>query len=67
MPRMVCIDCGAVAYEASSVQAMLVKMMPHYFRDHHDVIAGEAGESRETWMARFTLAYEAAEAEDTGL
>ena len=67
MPRMVCIDCGAVAYEAPSFQAMLVKMMPHYFRDHHDVIAGEAEEPRETWMTRFTNAYEAAEAEETSL
>ena len=53
MPRMVCIDCGAVEYEAATLHAMLVKMMPHYLANHHDVIAGEVSQPRETWMARF--------------
>lgn len=64
MPRMVCIDCGAVEYEASSLHSMLVKMMPHYLDRHHDVISGEATEPRETWMDRFSLAYKAAEEQD---
>ena len=63
MPRMACMDCGAVSYEADSLPAMLVKMMPHYLAVHHDVIAGEASQPRHTWMARFTEAYKAAEAE----
>lgn len=64
MPRMVCIDCGAVEYEAPTLHAMLVKMMPHYLAKHHDVIAGEVSQPRETWMARFTNAYREAEAEE---
>ena len=64
MPRMVCIDCGAVEYEAATLHAMLVKMMPHYLAHHHDVIAGEASQPRETWMARVTAAYRQAEAEE---
>lgn len=65
MPRMVCMDCGAVAYEASSLHAMLVKMMPHYLDTHHDVISGHTEEPRETWMARFTAAYEHAASKGT--
>ena len=64
MPPMVCLDCGAVEYEAAPHHAMLVKMMPHYLAKHHDVIAGEASQPRETWMARFTAAYREAEAEE---
>ena len=67
MPRMVCMDCGAVEYEATTHHGMLVKMMPHYLAHHHDVIAGEAREPRETWMSRFTAAYKAAEAEEAKL
>ena len=63
MPQMVCMDCGAVSFEADSLPAMLVKMMPHYLAEHHDVIAGEVKQPRHTWMARFTAAYEAAEVE----
>tara|TARA_B100000035_G_C20756922_1_gene446580 strand:+ start:271 stop:624 length:354 start_codon:yes stop_codon:yes gene_type:complete len=66
MPRMVCIDCGAVEYEAASLHAMLVKMMPHYLAVHHDVIAGEVDRPRETWMTRFTQAYRAAETDELG-
>jgi len=64
---MVCMDCGAVEYEATTLHGMLVKMMPHYLAHHHDVIAGEAQEPRETWMSRFTVAYKAAEAEEAKL
>ena len=62
MPRMACIDCGIVHVEASSWQAMLVKMMPHYFEDHHDVIAGHRDHPKGAWMERFMTAFDAAAA-----
>ncbi|MGB0312861.1 MAG: hypothetical protein ACPGDD_03120 [Poseidonia sp.] len=62
MPRMACIDCGVVQVEASSWQAMLVKMMPHYFEAHHDIIAGHRDQPKGAWMERFMLAFDAATA-----
>ncbi|MEC8632624.1 MAG: hypothetical protein VXY10_04205 [Candidatus Thermoplasmatota archaeon] len=62
MPTMACIDCGAVHVEAASWQAMLVKMMPHYFEAHHDIIAGHRDQPKGAWMERFMLAFDAATA-----
>lgn len=60
MPRMACIDCGAVHVEAASWQAMLVLMMPHYFEAHHDIIEGHRDHSKGAWMERFMAAFDAA-------
>jgi hypothetical protein len=57
MVTMACIDCGAVHFEAATLREMLTAMMPHYFEDHKDIMAGESSVSRETWMARFTAAF----------
>ena len=59
MPRMACMDCGAVVYEADSLREMLVKMMPHYLEAHRDVVSGTCLQPRSTWMARFTAAFQA--------
>lgn len=64
MPTMACIDCGAVHVEAASWQAMLVKMMPHYFEAHHDIIAGHRDHPKGAWMERFMAAFDAATASD---
>ena len=60
MPRMACIDCGAVHVDAPSWQTMLVNMMPHYFEVHHDIIAGHRDHPNGAWMKRFMAAFEEA-------
>lgn len=57
MVKMVCIDCGLVEFEAESLREMLTLMMPHYFDAHQDIMSGQSKESRETWMQRFTDAF----------
>ena len=39
MLRMACMECRGVEVEANSWQSMLVKMMPHYFEHHRDIIS----------------------------
>lgn len=63
MVKMACIDCGAVEFEAESLREMLTLMMPHYFEAHQDIMAGRSDAPRETWMQRFTEAFDAASSE----
>lgn len=59
MVKMACIDCGQVEFEAETLREMLTLMMPHYFEAHQDIMSGQLAESRDTWMQRFTAAFEA--------
>ena len=56
---MACIDCGAVEFEADTLREMLTLMMPHYFEAHQDIMSGQSATPRETWMQRFTDAFDA--------
>ena len=59
MVMMACIDCGALEFEAESLREMLTLMMPHYFEAHQDIMSGQSDMPRETWMQRFTDAFDA--------
>ena len=59
MVKMACIDCGAVEFEADTLREMLTLMMPHYFEAHQDIMSGQSATPRETWMQRFTDAFDA--------
>ena len=61
MLRMMCMECGGVEVEADSWQSMLVKMMPHYFEHHRDIISGHAEREAGEWMRRFMAEYAAIE------
>lgn len=56
MVRMACIDCGSIEFEAETVREMLTIMMPHYFEAHQDIMSSP-NEERDTWMERFTSAF----------
>jgi len=59
MVKMACIDCGAVEFEADNLREMLTLMMPHYFEAHQDIMSGQSDTPRDTWMQRFTEAFQA--------
>ena len=59
------MDCGAFVVDAESWQAMLVKMMPHYFEAHHDIVSGHTEQPEGAWMERFMCAYKAVEHRST--
>jgi len=65
MVRMACMDCGAVHFEASTLREMLTAMMPHYFEAHQDIVSGESSVARDTWMERFTAAFNSLNDEGT--
>ena len=64
MLRMMCMECGGVEVQADSRQSMLVKMMPHYFEHHRDLISAQAERQAGEWMRRYMAEYAAIETQE---
>lgn len=58
MKKFKCLDCDETFKVATSDDA-LESMMPHYMETHKEIMETNTTESKEEWMKRFYVEWEA--------
>ena len=59
MKTITCLDCDH-KFSGNTAEEVMEAMMPHYLKDHKDVLDADTQEQRDGWFSEFNRRFDTA-------